>query len=225
MNEALRTVSSFSAAERKARLKMLLSAVGRVKDGLPLSTEDTVNLIHQHLRCKGASRLPVLVVAAAYKAAKAKTAGRVLNLSACNFDDEQPGAFGDVQITILGDDKVVTRCEMKNRAVLQGDIDRALKRIEALGSSIQNYVFITTEAASHEVRQYAASKYDETGGVEIAILDCTGFLRHLLPLSRRLRKDFLEQYQKLVLRAPDSAVSQAVKEVFLALRQAAESAE
>lgn len=75
------------------------------------------------------------------------------------------------------------------------------------------------------VRNYARSKYDETGGVEIAILDCIGFLRHFLHLLHRLRKDFLDQYQILVLRESDSAVSQALKEAFLALRQAAESAE
>ena len=78
---------------------------------------------------------------------------------------------------------------------------------------------------NEEIREYARSKYDETGGVEIAILDCIGFLRHFLHLFHRLRKDFLDQYQVLVLREPDSAVSQALKEAFLALRQAAESAD
>ena len=76
-----------------------------------------------------------------------------------------------------------------------------------------------------DIREYARSKYDETGGVEIAILDCIGFLRHFLHLFHRLRKDFLDQYQTLVLHEPDSAVSQGLKEAFLALRQAAESAE
>jgi hypothetical protein len=57
---------------RKARLKTLLSGVDRVADALPLSSEDTVNLIEQHLRCKGSSRLPVSIVAAAYEAAKTR---------------------------------------------------------------------------------------------------------------------------------------------------------
>jgi hypothetical protein len=51
------------------------------------------------------------------------------------------------------------------------------------------------------------------------------FLRHFLHLFHRLRKDFLDQYQTLVLHEPDSAVSQGLKEAFLALRQAAESAD
>lgn len=210
---------------RKVRLKTLLSGIGRVANALPLSSEDTVNLIEQHLRCKGSSRLPVLIVAAAYEAAKTKLGERVLNLTAHNAADEQTGAVGDVQITLLGEDKVVTSYEMKNKAVQQGDIDRAMQKIAAQGQHVQNYIFITTEAVTDEVRDCARSKYDETGGIEIAILDCIGFLRHFLHLFHRLRKDFLDQYQVLVLRESDSAVSQALKEAFLALRQAAESAD
>lgn len=210
---------------RKVRLKTLLSGVGRVANALPLSSEDTVNLMEQHLRCKGSSRLPVLIVAAAYEAAKTRLGERVLNLTAHNAADEQTGAVGDVQITLIGEDKVVTSYEMKNKAVQQGDIDRALQKIAGQEKHVQNYIFITTEAVTDEVRDYARSKYDETGGVEIAILDCIGFLRHFLHLFHRLRKEFLDQYQVLVLQEADSAVSQALKEAFLALRQAAESAE
>jgi hypothetical protein len=93
---------------RKARLKTLLSGVGRVTTALPLSSEDTVNLIEQHLRCKSSSRLPVLIVTAAYEAAKAQLGERVLNLTAHNAADEQTGAVGDVQITLQGEDKIVT---------------------------------------------------------------------------------------------------------------------
>ena len=210
---------------RKARLKTLLSGVGRVADALPLSSEDTVNLIEQHLRCKGSSRLLVLIVAAAYEAVTTRLGERVLNLTGHNAADEQTGAVGDVQITILGDDKVVTSYEMKNKAVSSSDIDRALQKIAAQGKHVQNYIFITTESVDDDIREYARSKYDETGGVEIAILDCIGFLRHFLHLFHRLRKDFLDQYQTLVLHEPDSAVSQGLKEAFLALRQAAESAD
>ena len=210
---------------RKARLKTLLSGVGRVTDALPLSSEDTVNLIEQHLHCKGSSRLLVLIVAAAYEAVTTRLGERVLNLTGHNAADEQTGAVGDVQITILGDDKVVTSYEMKNKAVQSGDIDRALQKIAAQGKHVQNYIFITTESVDDDIREYARSKYDETGGVEIAILDCIGFLRHFLHLFHRLRKDFLDQYQTLVLHEPDSAVSQGLKEAFLALRQAAESAD
>jgi DNA adenine methylase len=224
LNECIRLLLLDRDA-RKARLKTLLSGVARVADALPLSSEDTVNLIEQHLRCKGSSRLLVLIIAAAYEAARARLGERVLSLTGHNAADEQTGAVGDVQITVLGDDKVITSYEMKNKALQRADIDRALQKITAQGRHVQNYIFITTEPTSDDIREYARSKYDETGGVEIAILDCIGFLRHFLHLFHRLRKDFLDQYQTLVLREPDSAVSQGLKEAFLALRQAAESAD
>ncbi|MEQ2007615.1 MAG: DNA methyltransferase [Limisphaerales bacterium] len=210
---------------QQARLKTLLSGVGRVTDALPLSSEDTVSLIAQHLQCKGSSRLPVLIVAAAYEAVQEKLGERVLLLTGHNAADEQTGAVGDVQITLLGDNQVVTGYEMKNKAVFPGDIDRALQKIAAQDPRVHNYIFITTEPTSVDVHEYARSKYDETGGVEIAILDCIGFLRHFLHLFHRLRKTFLDHYQRLVLAEPASAVSQPLKEAFLALRSAAESAD
>ena len=58
-----------------------------------------------------------------------------------------------------------------------------------------------------------------------AILDCIGFLRHFLHLFHRLRTDFLDAYQELVLAQPESGVNQALKEAFLALRKAAQAAD
>jgi DNA adenine methylase len=220
-----RTAIQFSGTEKRERLRILLTGVNRIPNALPLSVEDTLNLIGIHLRCKRADRLPMVAVMAVFQAAKTRLGERVLNLTAHNVADEQTGAVGDIQIALLGEDKVVTSYEMKNKAVLNSDIDRALQKIASQGKHVQNYIFITTEAVTDEVREYGRSKYDETGGVEIAILDCVGFIRHFLHLFHRLRKDFLDQYQVLVLREADSAVSQALKEAFLALRQAAESAD
>jgi DNA adenine methylase len=62
------------------------------------------------------------------------------------------------------------------------------------------------------------------GGIEIAILDCLGFLRHFLHLFHRLRTDYVDAYQSLVLAEPESALSHALKEAFLTLRKAAEGA-
>lgn len=224
LDETIRLLLNERDAQQ-ARIKTLLSGVARVSDALPLSTEDTVRLISQHLACKGASRLPVLIVAAAYKSAEEKLGERVVCLTAHNAADEQTGAVGDVQITLRGDDNVVTTYEMKDKPVFRGDIDRAIQKIVAQGAHVQNYLFISTEAATEDVHEYARLKYDETGGVEFAILDCLQFLRHFLHLFHRLRKEFLVHYQALVLGEPASAVSQALKEAFLALRQAAESAD
>ena len=114
---------------------------------------------------------------------------------------------------------------MKTRPVTRNDIDDALAKIAHSDPRIDNYLFVTTEAIDRDVRAYAASLYEETGGTEVAVLDCIGFLRHFLHLFHRSRAAFLNVYQELVLSEPDSAVSAALKEAFLALRQAAESGE
>jgi hypothetical protein len=114
---------------------------------------------------------------------------------------------------------------MKMKRVTVDDIDRALQKVATATTRIHNYIFITTDVIDGPVRAYAAEAYDSTGGTEIAILDCNGFLRHFLHLFHRLRIDYLDAYQALVLAEPDSAVSQPLKEAFLALRQAAEADE
>jgi hypothetical protein len=141
MNKTLHAESVFSPATGRERIKILLAGVDRIPQALPLSVEDTMNLIGIHFDCKRAERLPVLTMMAAFSAGKTRLGGRVLNLTGHYAADEQTGAVGDVQITILGDDKVVTSYEMKNKAVLNGDIDRALQKIAAQGKHVQNYIF------------------------------------------------------------------------------------
>jgi DNA adenine methylase len=209
---------------RALRLASLVAALERPNAILPLSSEDIVTIIAQHLACKNSSRLPVLIVAAAYETARDQLRERVLALTGHNAADEQTGAVGDVQITLLDDNEVITCFEMKDKTVERGDIDRALQKIALQGQHVQNYLFITTAPINDDIRLYAASKYDETGGKEIAILSALDFLRYFLHLFHRLRLAFLDQYQQLLLAEPESAVSQPVKETFLVLRQAAESA-
>ena len=84
---------------------------------------------------------------------------------------------------------------------------------------------ITTDTIDLEVAEYTASMYEMLSGTEVVVLDCLGFLRHFLHFFHRLRIDFLDAYQTLVLSEPDSAVKQPLKEAFLSLRQAAESDE
>ncbi|MDE3066762.1 MAG: hypothetical protein KGJ60_04335 [Verrucomicrobiota bacterium] len=210
----MKAKSRFSEPERRQRLKNLLTGVDRIPNALPLSVEDTLNFLGTLFRCKPSQRLQVLAVKAAFSIAKIRPVG-----------DGRGGLVGNVEITLPNGERMVNRCELKNGAVAPVDIDRALQNIAAQGKHVQNYIFITTGPVADEIREYAWSKYDETGGMEIAILDCVGFLRHFLHLFHRLRKDFLDQYQVLVLKEPESAVSQALKEAFLALRQAAESAD
>jgi len=73
-----------------------------------------------------------------------------------------------------------------------------------------------------KVEDYAKSIYN-ISGVEIAILDCIGFIKHFLHFFHRRRTAFLEKYQELVLSESNSSVNQPLKEAFLALRQASEA--
>ncbi len=134
-------------------------------------------------------------------------------------------SLGDVEICLVGDESIVTAYEMKMKRVTQDDIDVAVTKIARASKRIHNYLFVTTDAIDPIVAEYAATFYEKTDGTEIAILDCVGFLRHFLHLFHRIRSDYLNAYQALVLNEPDSAVSQTLKEAFLALRQAAESGE
>lgn len=211
--------------EKFARMASLLHALERTEGALPLSSETIVTLIGQHLACKNASRLPVLIVAAAYESAGPRLAESMLPLNSHNAADLQTGSLGDVEICLEGDDAVVTAYEMKMKRVTQDDIDAAVTKIARATKRIHNYLFVTTDAIDPIVTEYAATFYEKTDGTEIAILDCVGFLRHFLHLFHRIRSDYLNAYQTLVLNEPDSAVSQTLKEAFLALRQAAESGE
>lgn len=72
------------------------------------------------------------------------------------------------------------------------------------------------------VSDFAKLVYEEYG-IEVAILDCLGFVRHFLHFFHRYRAQFLDAYQTLVLNEPNSSVGQPLKEAFLALRRQAES--
>jgi DNA adenine methylase len=209
--------------EKASRMSELLAGLRQATDAMPLASEAIVKLIEQHLACRHSSRLPVLIVAAAYQVAGVKIGERLLPLRRHNAADEQTGALGDVEIRLEDDSHVITAYEMKLKRVTTDDIDRALQKVAVAQGHIHNYIFITTDAIDDAAKMYAAEAYDRTGGTEIAILDCLGFLRHFLHFFHRLRIAYLDAYQELVLAEPDSAVSQPLKEAFLALRQAAEA--
>jgi len=211
--------------ENLARMESLIGALKHNEDALPLSSEAIVTLISQHLACKGASRLPVLIVAAAYEAAGTMLAEKTLRLNRHNAADSQTGSLGDVEVCLINEDDVVTVYEMKMKKVTTDDIDIAVTKMARASTHIDNYLFVTTDSIDDTVAEYAASFYEKTDGTEIAILDCLAFLRHFLHLFHRIRGDYLDAYQRLVLEEPDSAVSQTLKEAFLTLRKSAESGE
>ena len=207
--------------EDESRMQQLLADLKQADDVLPLSSEEIVTLLVQHLSSKNSSRLPVLIVAAAYEAVNVKLGEVGLPLQAHNAADKQTGSIGDVEITLTNDDKIVTCYEMKDKRVTKNDIDVAIQKISKVKNKLDNYIFITTDVIEPDVLEYAKSLYGKTG-VEFAILDCIGFIRHYLHFFHRQRNLFLNVYQALVLAEPTSSVSQPLKEAFLALRRAAE---
>ncbi|MDA8375598.1 MAG: DNA methyltransferase [Planctomycetia bacterium] len=211
--------------QRQASIEKLVRDISRTVDQLPLSAEQIVVLISQHLACKNAARLPVLVVAAAYQAASRRLGEQTRRLQAHTAADKQTGALGDVEITLINNNDILTVYEMKLKAVTIHDINLALEKLEGHTATLRNYIFITTEWIDPELLQYAADRYEQLGGIEIAILDCLGFLRHFLHLFHSLRTEFLDNYQKLLLAEPESAVSHTLKEAFLTLRKAAEGSQ
>lgn len=222
LTEAIKLLIKFRD-EKRHRMEQLVNEIKVGRGALPLSSEQIVTLIRQHIACKNSSRLIVLVVAAAYKAASSRIGEWGRPLMAHTAADLQTKALGDVEVCLVGDDEVVTAYEMKMKRVTIDDVDAAVQKIAKAKSEIHNYIFITTETIDPQVAEYAKSFYEKTKGTEIAILNCLGFIRHYLHFFHRLREQFLDAYQEMVLAEPDSAISQPLKEAFLALRKSAES--
>src|SRR3990172_3315368 len=191
-------------SENETRMKQLLRELKHSEDTLPLSSEQIVTLLQQHLSSKNSSRLPVLMITAAYLSVNDRIGETVLALQSHTAADSQTGSIGDVEITLMNDDKVVTCYEMKDKRVTIVDIENAIKKISTLEYNIDNYIFITTDIIEEEVHQFAKSIYDKAG-FEIAVLDCIGFVRHFLHFFHRDRTSFLNHYQNLVLVEPDSS--------------------
>ena len=221
LKEILRQL--FIIRERnKGRIRQLMENLRQTNSTSSLSSEQIVNLLKQHLASRNASRLPVLMVSAAYQTLATKISENVLSLHAHNAADSQTGAIGDVEVVIPGKPSPVTCYEMKDKTVTISDLQAAVKKVAKADVILDNYIFITTAKIEKEAQNYAENLFEETG-IEFVILDCMAFIRHFLHFFHRHRTAFLEYYQQLVLAEPHSSVSQPLKEAFLALRQASES--
>lgn len=208
--------------ERRQRIETLYASLESTAQDSSLPAESIVTLLIQHIALPKSSRLPVLIVAAAYSAAEAHLGERHLPLEGHNSADKQTGALGDIEIALKDDNDAVTVYEMKAKRVTLEDVEIAVQKLAATGHNVDNYIFITTERIDIEVQEYVATMYARIA-VEFVVLDCISFLRHFLHLFYRVRMQFLEAYQLLLMNEPDSAVSPPLKEAFLALRLATET--
>lgn len=220
LKEIFRQLILFKATNEK-RIKQLVASLKTTQGALPLSSEQIVNLLRQHLASGNASRLPTLIVAAAYRSVGSMIGEFSKPLNAHNAADSQTGAFGDIEITLTNDENIRTCYEMKDKKVTKNDITVAIQKLARIENKLDNYIFITTDEIDPLVEEYARSLYNDIG-IEFAILDCIGFINHFLHFFHRHRERFLNEYQALVLAEPNSSVGQPLKEVFLTLRQAAE---
>lgn len=221
LNEILR-ILVLQRDEAEQLLQEQLKKLERLEDesAISLSSEGIVGLISGQLAIAGASRLPVLLVAAAYNAVGDRIGEQILSLNAHNAADSQTGAAGDVEVTLVDDDRLVTVYEMKMKRVLESDIHAALQKLTDR-EPIDNYIFITTDYIDPILQNKASNLYSRYG-IEFVILDCLGFVKHFLHFFHRYRIDFLNAYQSLILAESDSALSQEQKQLWLAARIAAE---
>lgn len=137
LSEVIRTLLVIRK-ERLERMNSMLESLRIKGDRALLSVEAITNLIEQHIKSPNSSRLPVLMVTAAYKTVENNLGEKVLPLYAHNAADKQTGALGDLQIALIDDDKIVTCYEMKTKKVIQGDIDVALQKIGTASLRIDN---------------------------------------------------------------------------------------
>lgn len=209
-------------SENEGRMQQLIADLKQSDDILQLSSEQIVVLLQQHLHCKNSSRLPVLIVAAAYLSVSELIGEGLLPLQSHNAADSQTGSVGDLEIILTNEGKIATCYEMKDKRVTINDINHALTKVSKFEGKIDNYIFVTTEIIETEVSDYSRSIYDQTG-LEIVVLDCIGFVKHFLHFFHRRRGKFIDIYQSLVLSEPNSSIGQSLKEAFLILRKQAES--
>ena len=207
--------------ENQLKIQAQLEIIKSGSEISTLSSEEIVTLVVQHLHCKHSSRLPVLIVAAAYMSVSDLIGEKARRLLSHQAADKQTGALGDVEIILTSEENLVTCYEMKCKSVQKTDIDKSISKISTHECHIDNYIFITTETIEKNVADYAAGLYRESG-VEVVVLDCIGFIRHFLHFFHRRRLRFIDCYQELLLNEPTSSVSQALKDAFLALRVAAQ---
>ena len=115
--------------EKKSRLDSLLMGVRETNVGtIPLSAEEIVILLEQHLQSPNSSRLPVLAVAAAYETGGILMGEQIRALESHNAADKQTGSVGDIEVTLIDDENIVTGYEMKTRRVTITDIEIALHK-------------------------------------------------------------------------------------------------
>lgn len=206
---------------RNEQQEAIRQRVERLAQRGELNLQLTIDLLSRHLRMPRASRLPVLVVAAVYDTAQEALGKRYTRLNPHTAADRPSDALGDIEIELLTEQRLLIVYEIKNRTLMQNDIDRAIEKLASRDTLPAEYAFVCTKPIPQEVRAYVAAVNARRIGFEIQAYDCLEFVRHFLHLFREQSKKFLEKYRDLVLAEPLSAVNQKLKEKLLELLETA----
>jgi DNA adenine methylase len=203
--------------ERQRQIASLKSDA--LRRGDTLTMEAVLYIIEKHLASPRSSRLPVLMVAAAYEVAQDFLRKSPRPLQPHTAADVRTGTLGDLEIiSQQNDQRLSIVYEMKARKLTSHDIDLALEKIQSTSEKIDQYAFITTVSVDPVVAQYAAMLSRRTG-VEFVILDCLQFIKQFLHMFYEIRMEFLNKYRELLLSEPESAVGHTLKRKFFELLQ------
>jgi DNA adenine methylase len=205
--------------ERQQQISLLIQRINTQRS--ELTAESIIQIVSRHLQSRRSSRLPVLLVAAAYDVAQDYLRKRPKPLQPHTAADVQAGTLGDLEIEFSTHQQLAVVYEMKTRRITLNDLDRATQKVAESSNRIDQYVFITTAPVDTSVHERAA-QLSKQFGIELMILDCIQFLKHFIHLFYELRMAFLDRYEQLLLQEPESAVSHELKRKFLKLRTAAQ---
>ncbi len=182
-----------------------------------LSAESIIQIVSQHLESRRSSRLPVLLITAAYDVAQEYLRKRPKPLQPHTAADIRAGTIGDLEIESATDNRLTIVYEMKARRITTADIDRAVQKVTESANKIDQYVIVTTVPVGTVAHEHA-KKLSEKFKIEFMILDCFQFIKYFIHLLYELRMNFLNRYEQLLQQEPESAVSHELKRKFLELR-------
>lgn len=214
LKEILRLLIQIRDAQQQAiqeRLRRLESAHQE------LSMQQIMEIVSAHMKKPRSSRLPVLVIAAAYDTAKESLGKHYTRLLPHTAADKPTDALGDLEIELSAHERTYIVYEVKDRVITQSDIQNALLKLSERTELPAEYAFVSTKPIPPTVYDYIQSINRQQLAVEIQAYDCLQFLKHFLHLFHEKRMQFLDRYKELVLSEPASAVAQSLKEKLLEL--------
>src|SRR3989304_2730512 len=107
------------------------------------------------------------MVAAAYLSVKDRMRETALPLQSHTAADSQTGSIGDVEVTLINDEQIITCYEMKDKRVTIVDIENAIKKIATTNSPAES----DAKTSQRNVPPHQANERTYGGravGVEIA---------------------------------------------------------